>query len=158
LTIKLPEKHESTVLGEIANPLMKRVMDLKNSALEDSTTSGSETTVGDYRNLDTESAATDVQKAGLTPVVIGDGEKVIAQSVDSGTSIMPGGRVLLITDSDKYYMPDTTSWSKADLIKSGSLLNVDVSYEGDGYCTKQSVEPYTELSGQSIKFTLSENE
>lgn len=158
LTIKLPEKHESTVLGEIANPLMKRVMDLKNSALEDSTTSGSETTVGDYRNLDTESAATDVQKAGLTPVVIGDGEKVIAQSVDSGTSIMPGGRVLLITDSDKYYMPDTTSWSKADLIKFGSLLNVDVSFEGDGYCTKQSVEPYTELSGQSIKFTLSENE
>ncbi len=54
------------MLGEIANPLMKRVMDLKNSALEDSTTSGSETTVGDYRNLDTESAATDVQKAGLT--------------------------------------------------------------------------------------------
>ncbi len=158
LTIKLPEKHESTVLGEIANPLMKRVMDLKNSALEDSTTSGSETTVGDYRNLDTESAATDVQKSGLTPVVIGDGEKVIAQSVDSGTSIMPGGRVLLITDSDKYYMPDTTSWSKADLIKFGSLLNVDVSFEGDGYCTKQSVEPYTELSGQSIKFTLSENE
>lgn len=158
LTIKLPEKHESTVLGEIANPLMKRVMDLKNSALEDSSTSGSETTVGDYRNLDTESAATDVQKAGLTPVVIGDGEKVIAQSVDSGTSIMPGGRVLLITDSDKYYMPDTTSWSKADLIKFGSLLNVDVSFEGDGYCTKQSVEPYTELSGQSIKFTLSENE
>ncbi len=158
LTIKLPEKHESTVLGEIANPLMKRVMDLKNSALEDSTTSGSETTVEDYRNLDTESAATDVQKAGLTPVVIGDGEKVIAQSVDSGTSIMPGGRVLLITDSDKYYMPDTTSWSKADLIKFGSLLNVDVSFEGDGYCTKQSVEPYTELSGQSIKFTLSENE
>ena len=158
LTIKLPEKHESTVLGEIANPFMKRVMDLKNSALEDSTTSGSETTVGDYRNLDTESAATDVQKAGLTPVVIGDGEKVIAQSVDSGTSIMPGGRVLLITDSDKYYMPDTTSWSKADLIKFGSLLNVDVSFEGDGYCTKQSVEPYTELSGQSIKFTLSENE
>ena len=158
LTIKLPEKHESTVLGEIANPLMKRVMDLKNSALEDSTTSGSETTVGDYRNLDTESAATDVQKAGLTPVVIGDGEKVIAQSVDSGTSIMPGGRVLLITDSDKYYMPDTTSWSKADLIKFGSLLNVDVSFEGDGYCTKQSVEPYTELSGQSIKFTVSENE
>lgn len=158
LTIKLPEKHESTVLGEIANPLMKRVMDLKNSALEDSTTSGSETTVGDYRNLDTESAATDVQKAGLTPVVIGDGEKVIAQSVDSGTSIMPGRRVLLITDSDKYYMPDTTSWSKADLIKFGSLLNVDVSFEGDGYCTKQSVEPYTELSGQSIKFTLSENE
>lgn len=158
LTIKLPEKHESTVLGEIANPLMKRVMDLKNSALEDSTTSGSETTVGDYRNLDTESAATDVQKVGLTPVVIGDGEKVIAQSVDSGTSIMPGGRVLLITDSDKYYMPDTTSWSKADLIKFGSLLNVDVSFEGDGYCTKQSVEPYTELSGQSIKFTLSENE
>lgn len=158
LTIKLPEKHESTVLGEIANPLMKRVMDLKNSALEESTTSGSETTVGDYRNLDTESAATDVQKAGLIPVVIGDGEKVIAQSVDSGTSIMPGGRVLLVTDSDKYYMPDTTSWSKADLIKFGSLLNVDVSFEGNGYCTKQSVEPYTELSGQSIKFTLSENE
>lgn len=158
LTIKLPEKHESTVLGEIANPLMKRVMDLKNSALEESTTSGSETTVGDYRNLDTESAATDVQKAGLIPVVIGDAEKVIAQSVDSGTSIMPGGRVLLVTDSDKYYMPDTTSWSKADLIKFGSLLNVDVSFEGNGYCTKQSVEPYTELSGQSIKFTLSENE
>ncbi|WP_430609858.1 penicillin-binding transpeptidase domain-containing protein [Enterococcus sp. DIV0876] len=158
LTIKLPEKHESTVLGEIANPLMKRVMDLKTASLDETTTASDEITVNDYRNLDTESAATDVQKLGLIPVVIGDGDKVTAQSVDSGTTVMSGERVLLITDSDTYDMPDTTGWSKADLIKFGSLLNIDVTFEGDGYCTAQSVEPYTELSGESIKFTLSENE
>ncbi len=158
LTIKLPEKHESTVLAEIANPLMKRVMDLKNTSLEETTTTSDTITVNDYRNLDTESAATDVQKLGLIPVVIGDGDTVTAQSVDSGTTVMAGERVLLITDSDSYEMPDTTGWSKADLIKFGSLLNIDVTFEGDGYCTAQSVEAYTELSGQSIKFTLSENE
>ena len=40
---------------------------------------------------------------------------VIDQSVDSGSKVLPGERLLLLTDSDKIYMPDTTTWSKADL-------------------------------------------
>ncbi|TXW90599.1 PASTA domain-containing protein, partial [Klebsiella pneumoniae] len=115
-------------------------------------------TVNDYRKLDTTTAATDVQKIGLAPVVLGDGKTVIDQSVDSGSKVLPGERLLLLTDSDKIYMPDTTTWSKADLVKLGNMLDVDVKFEGDGYCVSQSLASYEEITDQTITFKLSEKE
>ena len=159
LTIKLPEHHDSEALAKIANPLMKRVMDLKKATLEETATENSQkVTVNDYRKLDTTTAATDVQKIGLAPVVLGDGKTVIDQSVDSGSKVLPGERLLLLTDSDKIYMPDTTTWSKADLVKLGNMLDVDVKFEGDGYCVSQSLASYEEITDQTITFKLSENE
>jgi penicillin-binding protein 2X len=158
LTIKLPDHHDSDALAQIANPLMKRVMELNKSTLETTTESSQKVTVTDYRKLDTTTAASDVQKLGLSPVVLGDGDTVTEQSVDSGSELMVGERLLLLTNSDKIYMPDTTSWSKADLVELGNMLDVDVKFEGDGYCVSQSLEPYAEVKDQTITFKLSENE
>ena len=76
--------------------------------------------------------------------------------MDSGSKVLPGERLLLLTDSDKIYMPDTTTWSKADLVKLGNMLDVDVKFEGDGYCVSQSLAPYEEITDQTITFKLSE--
>lgn len=158
LTIKRPEQHESSALAKIANPLMKRVMDLKKATLEESGEASTEkVVVNDYRNLEAETAANDVQKLGLAPVVLGNGTKIKEQSVKNGTELLPGERVLLLTDGKEKTMPDTTTWSKTDLIKLGDLLGVEVKFEGDGYCVSQSLAPYEKVTNQTITFTLSEN-
>ena len=51
-------------------------------------------------------------------------------------------------------MPDTTGWSKADLMKIGKLFDIQVNFEGEGYCVKQSIAAYQKIEGDLLTFTL----
>ncbi|MGX7195598.1 penicillin-binding transpeptidase domain-containing protein [Enterococcus olivae] len=159
VTMKRPKEANSTIIPSIANPLLKRAMDLYDVDLvEDSGVATTEkVVVQDYRNLETDAAAQDVQRSGLTPIVIGDGAKVTKQSIKNGQRLLPSEKLILLTDSQNRYMPDTTGWSKADLIKFGELLEVDVKFEGEGFCVEQSLAPYDLLTGEELTFTLKEN-
>jgi len=159
LTMDRPEQENTEVLPSIANPLLERAMDLhdvdESQGNED--TNNEKVKVEDYRNLEADAAASDVQKKGLTPVVIGDGQKVTQQSVDNGERIMSSEKLMLLTDDDSPMMPDVSGWSKADLVKLGDLLDVEVEFEGEGYCTEQSVEAYSEINDDKLSFKLAGN-
>ncbi len=155
ITLKQPEEKDSTIIPGIANALLKRAMDLydvDNTATQ--VTSSEKVTVPDYRELETDVAANDAQKQGLVPIVIGTGEKVSQQSIENGKKVLASEKLLLLTDGDSYQMPDTTGWSKADLIKLGELLDVEVKFTGDGFCTEQSLAPYETVTDQTLTFTL----
>ncbi|MEQ7197380.1 penicillin-binding transpeptidase domain-containing protein [Enterococcus avium] len=154
LTMKQPQEKQEGILGEIANPLLSRVMEFQNTETDSSEEeSNTKVTVEDYRNLSTSKAAADANKRGLTAVVIGDGDKVIEQSAKPGEKVMANEHLILLTNGKKE-MPDVRGWSKADILKLTNLLDVDVSFKGDGYCTKQSIAPYAEVSKKKLKITL----
>ena len=155
LTMKQPQEKQEGILGEIANPLLSRVMEFQNTETDSSEEeSNTKVTVEDYRNLSTSKAAADANKRGLTAVVIGDGDKVIEQSAKPGEKVMANEHLILLTNSKKE-MPDVRGWSKADILKLTNLLDIDVSFKkGDGYCTKQSIAPYAEVSKKKLKITL----
>lgn len=136
LTMKQPQEKQEGILGEIANPLLSRVMEFQNTETDSSEEeSNTKVTVEDYRNLSTSKAAADANKRGLTAVVIGDGDKVIEQSAKPGEKVMANEHLILLTNGKKE-MPDVRGWSKADILKLTNLLDIDVSFKGDGYCTK----------------------
>ncbi|WP_368757133.1 penicillin-binding transpeptidase domain-containing protein [Enterococcus avium] len=154
LTMKQPQEKQEGILGEIANPLLSRVMEFQNTETDSSEEeSNTKVTVEDYRNLSTSKAAADANKRGLTAVVIGDGDKVIEQSAKPGEKVMANEHLILLTDGKKE-MPDVRGWSKADILKLTNLLDIEVSFKGDGYCTKQSIAPYAEVSKKKLKITL----
>ena len=154
LTMKQPQEKQEGILGEIANPLLSRVMEFQNTETDSSEEeSNTKVTVEDYRNLSTSKAAADANKRGLTAVVIGDGDKVIEQSAKPGEKVMANEHLILLTNGKKE-MPDVRGWSKADILKLTNLLDIDVSFKGDGYCTKQSIAPYAEVSKKKLKITL----
>lgn len=155
LTMKQPQEKQEGILGEIANPLLSRVMEFQNAETDSSEEeSNTKVTVEDYRNLSTSKAAADANKRGLTAVVIGDGDKVIEQSAKPGEKVMANEHLILLTNGKKE-MPDVRGWSKADILKLTNLLDIDVSFKkGDGYCTKQSIAPYAEVSKKKLKITL----
>ena len=154
LTMKQPQEKQEGILGEIANPLLSRVMEFQNTETDSSEEeSNTKVTVEDYRNLSTSKAAADANKRGLTAVVIGDGDKVIEQSAKPGEKFMANEHLILLTNGKKE-MPDVRGWSKADILKLTNLLDIDVSFKGDGYCTKQSIAPYAEVSKKKLKITL----
>ncbi|EGP4916075.1 PASTA domain-containing protein [Enterococcus faecium] len=156
LTMKNPKTYDRMALAKIANPLMKRAMDFKETEEDsDTETKTEKVSVADYRNLEADVAAADAQKSGLQPVVIGNGKKVQKQSTANGDQLISGEKLILYTGGDKL-MPDVTGWSKADIMKLGKILGIEVSFDGDGYCVKQELAPYEKITEDKLSFTLEE--
>lgn len=156
LTMKHPKTYDRMALAKIANPLMKRAMDFKETEEDsDTETKTEKVSVADYRNLEADVAAADAQKSGLQPVVIGNGKKVQKQSTANGDQWISGEKLILYTGGDKL-MPDVTGWSKADIMKLGKILGIEVSFDGDGYCVKQELAPYEKITEDKLSFTLEE--
>ncbi|RBS86100.1 penicillin-binding protein 2X [Enterococcus faecium] len=156
LTMKHPKTYDRMALAKIANPLMKRAMDFKETEEDsDTETKTEKVSVADYRNLEADVAAADAQKSGLQPVVIGNGKKVQKQSTANGDKLISGEKLILYTGGDKL-MPDVTGWSKADIMKLGKILGIEVSFDGDGYCVKQELAPYEKITEDKLSFTLEE--
>ncbi|WP_277892242.1 penicillin-binding transpeptidase domain-containing protein [Enterococcus lactis] len=156
LTMKHPKTYDRMALAKIANPLMKRAMDFKETEEDaDTETKTEKISVADYRNLEADVAAADAQKSGLQPVVIGNGKKVQKQSTANGDQLISGEKLILYTGDDKL-MPDVTGWSKADIMKLGKILGIEVSFDGDGYCVKQELAPYEKITKEKLNFTLEE--
>lgn len=156
LTMKHPKTYDRMALAKIANPLMKRAMDFKETEEDsDTETKTEKVSVADYGNLEADVAAADAQKSGLQPVVIGNGKKVQKQSTANGDQLISGEKLILYTGGDKL-MPDVTGWSKADIMKLGKILGIEVSFDGDGYCVKQELAPYEKITKEKLNFTLEE--
>ena len=156
LTMKHPKTYDRMALAKIANPLMKRAMDFKETEEDsDTETKTEKVSVADYRNLEADVAAADAQKSGLQPVVIGNGKKVQKQSTANDDQLISGEKLILYTGGDKL-MPDVTGWSKADIMKLGKILGIEVSFDGDGYCVKQELAPYEKITEDKLSFTLEE--
>ncbi|HAQ2382336.1 TPA: penicillin-binding protein [Enterococcus faecium] len=156
LTMKHPKTYDRMALAKIANPLMKRAMDFKETEEDsDTETKTEKVSVADYRNLEADVAAADAQKSGLQPVVIGNGKKVQKQSTANGDQLISGEKLILYTGGDKL-MPDVTGWSKADIMKLGKILGIEVSFDEDGYCVKQELAPYEKITEDKLSFTLEE--
>lgn len=155
IAMKKPKEYTGDIIPSIANPLLQRAMDLLEvDQIGSDEIENDKVTVADYRNLKTSLAVKDLEENDLVPIVIGEGDKVVAQSSPNNTSIIPDEKVLLLTDGDTRYMPDTTGWSKADLLKLANLLSINVTFSGEGYSTKQSIAPEELIVGQALHFTL----
>ncbi|KAF1297148.1 cell division protein FtsI [Enterococcus sp. JM4C] len=154
LTMKLPENYDREALPSIANPLLKRAMEFTEDTTEEEATDNTPSVkVSDYRNLATDAAATDAQKKNLTPVVIGEGDKIIKQSTPNGDELLASEKIILLTNGTKT-MPDVTGWSKADLLKLANILDVEATFTGDGYCKEQSVVAFETVTTDKLHFVL----
>lgn len=159
LTLKQPTKTPGGSLAKIANPLLGRAMEFEEDPTTDSTKQKKakedeeQIKVEDYRQLAASKAASDANKRGLSAVVVGNGKKVLKQSSKPGEKAMANERLILITDGKKT-MPDVSGWSKSDILKLANLLGIEVSFKGEGYATKQNIEPFAEIGKKKLNITL----
>ncbi|TYR82631.1 PASTA domain-containing protein [Priestia megaterium] len=104
----------------------------------------SEVKLDNYRNEKVNDVVTELKEKGLTPVVIGEGNKIDSQSPKADETVISGEKVLLKT-TGKATMPDVTGWSHRDIIRFTEFTKLRPSALEKGFVVKQSIKPGTEL-------------
>ena len=112
------------MLATIFNPLMKRVLDESQSESTPSEAINVKSVVGQ----ETGNAVKSLSDKGLVVTAIGNGAKIIKQSSDTGEELLPGQRIILVTDSGQT-LPDLKGWTKSDMFKLKNLLGINVKFK-----------------------------
>ena len=99
--------------------------------------------VDSYINKNTKDITELLNKKTMTPIVIGEGEKVINQYPQKNTTLNLKNKVFILTNSANYKMVDITGWSRNEVSTYAKLLGLDVSFEGYGYVKEFNIQKDT---------------
>ena len=103
-----------------------------------------------YINKSIDKVKSDLEKNGIKPIVIGDGDRITDQYPNSNITITSGNKVFLKTNGVKYVLEDMTGWSKKDVITYLKLLGLNYNIEGTGYLVSQSIASGSEVNSETI--------
>ena len=92
--------------------------------------------VNSYLNKNVDEIASKLETEGVEVVRIGDGTKVVSQYPTSGSNVVAGDKVFLITNGTNREIPNIRGWSRADILTLANLLNIEVNFEGYGYVSE----------------------
>lgn len=154
--MKLPTWGKSRGLYKAVTDIMKSIAKYKNmfsEQQEENTLKMIE--IPSYVSQNTNDVVSNLTSKGIECVVIGNGDKIINQSIVN-TSIMTGEKIILLTNSNNYQMPSIIGWSRSDIITLMKLLNIPYEIDGYGYAVNQSIAKGTIITSDlSMNVTLS---
>lgn len=126
------------VLTSSVKTIVQNIAKYYNMYSTSTDTSIPEYTLGSYVSQTVTGVSKALTELGIEPVVIGDGNYVINQSPNNGSSILKGEKVYLLTNGTTYKMPNMKSWSRADVISYFDLIGAKYTINGTGFVTAQS--------------------
>lgn len=131
----------SKVLGNMVKSVVESVAKYKNlSERETNKDESKMVTLTSYINKEINVSKDAVTSFGLTPIVIGNGDKIIKQYPNHGSSIISGSKVYLLTNSSEYAMPNIDGFNRTDLINLARILNIQVKINGSGSIIQTSLK------------------
>ena len=110
-------------------------------------------TIENYVNLSSEEVEKDLENKGLDVVLLGDGDRIIRQYPASGTTLLTGDKVFLLTNTKEIIIPDLVGYSRIEAIALLELLDVEYELDGYGFVTEQSIKAGEQITDK-IKLTL----
>ena len=87
-------------------------------------------------------------------IMLGNGNTIINQYPAEGSTLVSGQRILLLVGKDGIQMPSMIGWSRKEVTAFWELTGIQVTLEGSGYVTSQSVpmgEPVTQETRITVK-------
>lgn len=110
-----------------------------------------------YKSKDTEAVISELKSHNISVIKIGNGNKVINQYPNRGSTVLSYDRVILITNDKAKTIPNLKSLSKKEVINVIKILNIDYEIEGNGYVVSQDILEGTPITeGLKIKLTLAD--
>lgn len=155
MNVKIPtESWTLKYIARVANPLLTSAEAMKNdlSVSADTDTKAGKVTIENYKGKDSGDTADSLRRTVLSPVIIGTGAKVTAQSIAEGEKVSANSRILLLTNDKDQVMPDMYDWSKKEVEQLANWFGIKVTYEGSGNkVLTQSIETSTNVKkGQTL--------
>lgn len=97
-------------------------------------------------NKSIETATSKLNQAGITPIVIGNGNKIVKQYPNKNTKIGTSDKVFLITNDSNLTLPDLKGYSSKEVETLCNLLDIKYNISGSGY-----VSNYNEVVENNIR-------
>ena len=154
--MKLPTWGKSKGLYTAVVDIMKSIAKYKNMFSEKQEENILEMIdISSYISQNTSDVVNYLTSKGIKCIVIGNGDKIIKQSVNN-TSLMYGEKIIFLTNDQEYKMPSIIGWSRNEAISLFKLLNLPYQINDYGYVIEQSISPETLITSDlSITVTLS---
>lgn len=105
--------------------------------------------VESYLNKNVDSVKSILECNQLNVVVLGNGDKVVAQYPAIGSTINKIDKVFLLTNSNEVQIPDLTGYSTRDFNSFISLVKIPYTKNGIGYVVSQNLPPGTIIDENS---------
>jgi len=153
--MKKPTWGKSNGLSNATKSVIESISKYKNMFTEITEKKIETYKVKSYKNKDVETIKNELNEHNINAIIIGDGNKIIKQSVDVGYSLSPYDKIVLYTNSTNYKLPNLYGWSRNDVNSLCNYLNLKCSYEGYGYVVNQSIDTNTVIAtGMELKLNL----
>lgn len=140
ITMKQPQlpgtQTATQLMDQIFGPVMKQALESNKETQNQVLTSS--VSMPNLVGASYTTAKKELGKDNVAVVKLGTSNTVTSQSINPGTKVLVGQRVLLGT-SGSVIVPDLTGWSKNDVIKFAQMSNISVKFNGHGFVDKQSL-------------------
>lgn len=97
-------------------------------------------------NKTVENANNKLNAIGISPIIIGNGEKIVKQYPNKNTLVGSYDKVFLITNDNNLPLPDIKGYSSKEVEVLCNLLNIKYNFSGTGY-----VSNYEELYDNNLR-------
>lgn len=144
--MKLPKWGKSSGLSNAVKDIMKSIAKYKNMfGAEEEKNLLNLINIPSYISEDTKKVVEELNSNGINTIVIGDGDKIIKQSVIN-KSLIHGEQIILLTNSTLYKMPSIIGWSRNEVLTLFNMLDIPYQIDGYGYVINQSIESGTVIT------------
>ena len=86
-------------------------------------------------------------------ILLGDGDRIIKQYPISGTTLLTGDKVFLLTNAKEILMPNLVGYSRIEAIALLDLIDVEYELDGYGFVTEQNIKVGEQITDK-LKLTL----
>ncbi|KGR92165.1 penicillin-binding protein [Ureibacillus massiliensis 4400831 = CIP 108448 = CCUG 49529] len=104
--------------------------------------------IENYVGQDVTKVANNLTNAGLKPILVGEGGKIVDQYPKGNMQLTIGSHVFLKTEG-KITIPDFNNWSLRNLLVYKTLSGLEIEIVGEGYVESQSVSANTVVNNSS---------
>lgn len=102
--------------------------------------------IPEWEGKSTKAYTDQLKELGLSPIIVGDGEKIEKVSHNPGEKVTDRQKIFIKTNKAK--MPNIIGWSLRDLLVLKDFMDLDIEWIGQGYIVNQSVEEGAPLNEQ----------
>ena len=99
-----------------------------------------------YINKDINKVQTELTSNGLNVIRIGNGNKIVEQYPNKGTTVLSKDLVFLVTNGTNYVIPSFIGWSNKDVHTFSKLTNLKYTINGTGFVVDQNITPGTTIN------------